>query len=311
MGAVTTTSNSNTTLWTFLAAVDPTTAISFGGGNLTGSAYIIATGTGAQVAQSGYIHSFYGAAQFADTVYTAGSLSVGGNVIISGAVTSNINLSNNKALYGAETDGTYKNLIYKNSSNNVIVGSSTQTGHTNIYTAAANRVNIATGSDTRSYFDASGLNFANGYGVSLNGAWVLRYTSSAVYCDADSLPLRLVGSAITANPAITSDARLKTNITDMDAKYTTLLDVLDAKSYRYTNYRQIVTNCGFVAQDVLSALTVAGLTTQDFGGFVDVYGDGREYALDYAQFTPILWSVVKSLKAEVASLKHQLAALSA
>lgn len=112
--------------------------------------------------------------------------------------------------------------------------------------------------------------------------------------------LHLYGSSVLSNgTAVTSDQRMKNSIADIDEKYLKMLDVLSAKTFRYNQYRPEIQNCGFIAQDVLSALDNVGLTAKEFGGFVDVNGDGSEFALDYSQFIPILWAAVQDIKSKL------------
>lgn len=60
------------------------------------------------------------------------------------------------------------------------------------------------------------------------------------------------------------------------------------------------THFGFLAQDFERALEAADMTTKDFAGVV--IGDDGRYGLRYEQTIPILWSVVKALRAEVDAL---------
>jgi len=156
-------------------------------------------------------------------------------------------------------------------------------------------------------YAASDIQFDNGKGIKLNGSYAMRWTSNAVYCGINTAPLKLVGSSITlpSGSAVTSDERLKNHIEPIDDRYMKLLDVIGGKKYFYNDYRKTTRNCGFIAQDLLTALSEVGLTADEFGAFCDVYGDGREYAIDYAQFIPILWEIVKKLKAEISAIKEE------
>lgn len=156
---------------------------------------------------------------------------------------------------------------------------------------------------------SSGYNISmaatTGYGLKFGDYSGLVYNkntsgSTGIYVGDSNLPLRLIGSSVTSNgSAVTSDRRMKNSIADIDEKYLRLLDVLSAKTFRYNQYRPEIHNCGFIAQDVLSALDDVGLTAKEFGGFVDVNGDGSEFALDYSQFVPILWAAVQDIKSKL------------
>ncbi len=256
---------------------------------------------------------------------TAGLVSNGG-ATISGVVTCNgltcqgavsgysittsggIYLNNNKSVFGKNTSGTNYSLVSMSTSNNARFGSSNLPGNTYLLTSDTGYVNLRCGSQNVLSVNALGMFMPSGSYImcgsasSFKVAMVLR--SSYISVGDETIPLRLYGSTVTSNgSSVSSDARLKNNISPLDKKYEAMLDLLNAKTYRYNNYRQDVTNCGFIAQDVLAALSEAGLTAEEFGGFVDVMGDGSEYALDYAQFIPILWEQVRKLKAEIAQLK--------
>ena len=151
------------------------------------------------------------------------------------------------------------------------------------------------------------LDIANDYGITCGGNIAFRWKNNdALYCGISSAPLKLVGSSVTSNGStVTSDERLKNHIEPIDDRYLQLLDVLDGKKYFYNDYRKTTRNCGFTAQDLLKGMSEVGLTTDDFGAFCDIYGNGSEYAIDYMQFIPILWEIVKKLKAEISAIKNQ------
>ncbi len=48
-----------------------------------------------------------------------------------------------------------------------------------------------------------------------------------------------------------------------------------------------------------------GLSPKDFGGFVDIYGDGSEYALDYTQFIAILWKAVQNINQKLIKMEQE------
>ncbi|MCR5540069.1 MAG: tail fiber domain-containing protein [Ruminococcus sp.] len=104
---------------------------------------------------------------------------------------------------------------------------------------------------------------------------------------------------------VTSDRRKKKNITDLDHRYTALLDNLSAATYQYKESRPDQTMCGFIAQDVKAAMEKVGLSEKDFGGYHDHYGDGKDLHLDYTQFIPILWEIVKKQQTEIDELRRK------
>lgn len=202
--------------------------------------------------------------------------------------------TNNKYLYGMTSEGSPQRILGITAAGNMVLSSPTNTAK--LYAYSSEEMYFYLGTARIMALDINGLRFSNGTGVELNNKIALRYYASAVYCGADTEPLKLVGSSVTSNGAsVTSDARMKNHIKTLDDKYISLLRVLEPKQFMYTNHNVGTTNIGFIAQEVLEAINSVGLSARDFGAFVDVYGDGREYALDYNQFIPILWTVVQKL----------------
>ena len=118
--------------------------------------------------------------------------------------------------------------------------------------------------------------------------------------------IRLQATAYTnGGQQVTSDRRKKKNITDLDSRYMALLDNLSAATYQYKETRPDQTNCGFIAQDVKAAMEKVGLSEKDFGGYHDHYGDGKDLYLDYTQFIPILWEIVKKQQKEIDELRRK------
>ena len=165
----------------------------------------------------------------------------------------------------------------------------------------------------------AGINFSDNYGLSWGGNIALRYYNAGspigVWLGIENeytCPTILTGSEIrlrrtaytSSGVVVSSDARQKKNIKDLDSRYTTMLENITAKTFQYKETDPNKTNCGFVAQEVLAAMKKAGLEPKDFGGFHDHYGDGSEYSLDYVQFIPILWEIVKNQQAEIAALRR-------
>ncbi len=179
------------------------------------------------------------------------------------------------------------------------------------YTIQNNEFLIGLGDGTKrdsiNLYSNHNLRFPNNYGISLNGGSIaFRYYNNAVYCGIDTKPLKLVGSSITSNgSSVTSDIRMKNNINNISTKYLELLNLLEAKTYKFNNHNPDVTNTGFIAQEVLSALKQLGLSPKDFGGFVDIYGDGSEYALDYTQFIAILWKAVQNINQKLIKMEQE------
>ena len=154
--------------------------------------------------------------------------------------------------------------------------------------------------------------FANGYGVQLRATdgsdnYALSMTSSnAVMVGAANYQLRLRGSTVvlnTSGAAVTSDRRLKNSIEELPDAYLDALDKLTPVRFKYNDGTSGRYHVGFIAQEVQEALTAAGLDTQDFGGFVDLNGDGSELGLVYTQFIGLLHQKIRRLENKINELE--------
>jgi hypothetical protein len=198
-----------------------------------------------------------------------GKLNLSGDVSYSGSLSvgRDIILKNNMCLYGKNTDGVDQILIFRNGYNNIQIGTATNNQGVALF-----------------------ANSDQGIGFFIDNKKKVEIKSSGI---------------IVNDVSTTSDERKKNSIKDLDDRYIRLLDNLSAKTYKFNEHRTDVINCGFIAQEVLSALSDVGLSQKEFGGFVDVNGDGSEYALDYSQFIPIMWEEIKSLRARVFELENK------
>lgn len=166
----------------------------------------------------------------------------------------------------------------------------------------------------------SSLRFKDNYGISYGGNWAFIYDNRVTnpgvfvgiggqYACATYLrgtEIRFQAPAYTnGGNLVTSDRRKKKNITDLDNRYMALLDNLSAATYQYKGNRPDLTNCGFIAQDVKAAMEKVGLSEKDFGGYHDHYGDGKDLYLDYTQFIPILWEIVKKQQKELDEIRRK------
>lgn len=104
--------------------------------------------------------------------------------------------------------------------------------------------------------------------------------------------------------AVTSDRREKNSIEELPEAYEKMLDRLTPLRFKY-NGKGDRYHVGFVAQDVDEALTAAGLTRDDFGGFVDLKGDGSELALRYDEFIGLLLQKVRKLEKRIESMEEK------
>lgn len=103
--------------------------------------------------------------------------------------------------------------------------------------------------------------------------------------------------------AVTSDRREKNSIEALPAAYEALLDKLRPVRFKF-NGKGDRYHVGFVAQDVEKAMTEAGLTRDDFGGFVDLKGDGSELGLSYDEFIGLLLQKIRRLEKRIDEMEE-------
>jgi len=134
-------------------------------------------------------------------------------------------------------------------------------------------------------------------------------SNNAINVGNDSDSLYLKGSTIYANNSpisTSSDARKKRNIAGLDDRYLTLIKSINPVSFKYIEELSSSerTHTGFIAQDVLTAMNNAGISTKEFAAFVDLKNDGKEYALRYEEFISLLLLYVKHLESRIEILER-------
>ena len=154
------------------------------------------------------------------------------------------------------------------------------------------------------------LDIDDSYGITCTGTIAFRWINGdALYVGMGSYNLKLVGSNIYANGspvATSSDQRKKTDVTPLSDKYLQIIKSINPVSFKYNSEIALSgrTHTGFIAQDVLSAMEEAGVTTEEFAAFVDVDGDGNDYALRYEEFISPLLMYIKHLESRIAVLER-------
>jgi hypothetical protein len=103
-----------------------------------------------------------------------------------------------------------------------------------------------------------------------------------------------------------SDKRQKNDIKPLAEKYLSMMKSIDPVSFKYNSDlgKSGRRHTGFIAQDVLQSMTAAGIDTSELAAFVDVKGDGSEYALRYEEFISPLLAYVQHLEGRVAALER-------
>lgn len=103
----------------------------------------------------------------------------------------------------------------------------------------------------------------------------------------------------------TSARRKKKNITYGLDRFDAFFDDMKGCSYQMVNGTSGRFHKGFIADDIRDNLAKHGISTMDFGGYVeDKDEDGNPvYALRYSEFIPLIVEQVQKLKARVARLE--------
>lgn len=112
--------------------------------------------------------------------------------------------------------------------------------------------------------------------------------------------------------ATTSDVNKKHEIEGLTAAYSALFDVLTPRLYKYNDGTSNRVHVGFIAQEVEAAINAAGLTTQDFAGFVRTQRrinketDQLEEVccLRYEEFIALCVNEIQALKKKVGEIEH-------
>lgn len=153
--------------------------------------------------------------------------------------------------------------------------------------------------------------FTSGHGIMFGGIWAYRMYDGEMALGADSKNMRFYARNIYFNaPAytntgviVTSDLRKKTDVGLLDSRYLDLIKHLTPARFKIKSIKNDHFHTGFIAQEVLGALTQAGLTPEEVGMFVDIHKDGSDYALRYDEITALLLLYIKDLEAQIKKLK--------
>ena len=233
--------------------------------------------------------------------------------------------ANGSYLNSRDTSGNIVRLVALTTKNSFHIGSTDISGTTRLICGNGNTIEFCRPNGSGAIMPMATLSYAKdisvvglymplhfNLGTDKTHACVRQQTTGVTSTDFikignNTQRLQLIGTAITSTKAITtsSDARMKNHIADLPSRSENLFDYLDGKSFFYNGSNSTAKNYGFIAQDVLTALQKCGLTTDDFAGFCDIYGDGSQYALAYEQFIPIMWNEIKRLRNQIKELKGE------
>lgn len=234
------------------------------------------------------------------TTLAGSSVTVNNSLFVKGAATFN----NGYGVLVKDASGVAEYILSLTASNQVIVGNA----RFHIYLRGTG-VTIAKGGLA---LDEGSVILANGYGVvgtDNTGAthYMLSMTSgNMVNVGASSYVTYLRGTAVylaSSGATVTSDERKKNSIELLPDAYDALLDKITPVRFKYNDGTSGRYHAGFIAQDVKAALAEVGLSTKDFGGFVDLMGDGEELGLIYSEFIALLLSKIKRQEQRIAALE--------
>ena len=155
------------------------------------------------------------------------------------------------------------------------------------------------------FLNNSGIRIADKDG---NSYYVLRVdTANSCVVGNDYCNLYLRGKdgvyLYKTSAAVTSDRREKNGVEELPEAYEHMLDKLTPVRFKY-NGKGDTYHVGFVAQDVDAALIAAGLERADFGGFVDMSGDGTNFGLAYDEFIGLLLQKIRRLEKRIEALEE-------
>jgi hypothetical protein len=134
---------------------------------------------------------------------------------------------------------------------------------------------------------------------------MLGYGDGYVNVGSVGCPTMLRGTTVylkNTSTTVTSDRNAKNSIEELPATYEAFVDGLQPVRFKYNEGTSDRYHVGYIAQDVAGALEGAGLTTQDFAGYVKMQGNG-ELGLAYDEFVALLHMKIKRLEQRLEALQ--------
>ena len=152
--------------------------------------------------------------------------------------------------------------------------------------------------------------------IDIVGANAIRINGPSIYMQADNGSISIgspstnisIGGTSWNTAAATiddSDQNLKNTISSMSSSYSTLFDSLRPVTFKFNNGTSNRVHMGFIAQEVDEAISVAGLTRQDFAGLCirDEGTEDERWGLRYGEFVALNTYEIQKLKARVDKLE--------
>ena len=260
---------------------------------------------------------------------TVGALTVKNDIGVNGHVTAtgslvaglNVVISNDGSVYIRDVNNVARRMLTITSANAATVGHSalplsvygsgiTLAGATTISGNLSSTGTISAGSIIQAAF---GIVAGNNYGFyvkNASGSQVkLFWLTSGNVCTvgSDSYATSILGKTITSSKTITvsSDRRLKRDITVLDGRHQALFDRLCPVSYRLQEDEDGKEHIGLVAQEVQEALEQSGLTNS---ALVQADSEGM-LSIGYGELIGLLVDEVQTLKAQMQQQETTIEAL--
>ena len=255
----------------------------------------------------------------ADTLELDGELRVDGHVTATGSLVAGLNvvISNDGSVYIRDVNNVARRMLTITSANAATVGHSalplsvygsdiTLAGATTISGNLSSTGTISAGNIIQAAF---GIVAGNNYGFyvrNASGSLIkLFWLTSGNVCTVGSndYATSILGKTITASKTITvsSDRRLKRDITVLDGRHQAIFDRLRPVSYRLREDEDGKEHIGLVAQEVQEALEQSGLTNS---ALVQADSEGM-LSIGYGELIGLLVDEVQTLKARVKALEER------
>ena len=265
-----------------------------------------------------------GGITLANATTISGRVTVTGDVNSSGTVRGKNYIVENEANDGhfmiRDTGGVARYVLWMSASNIINLGSDNSSISTTIRggggitlagatAISGNLSNTGTISAGSAVYATTGIVAGNNYGFyvrNASGSQVkLFWLTGGDVCTVGSndYATSILGKTITASKTITvsSDRRLKRDITVLDGRHQALLDRLRPVSYRLREDEDGKEHIGLVAQEVQEALEQSGLTNS---ALVQADSEGM-LSIGYGELIGLLIDEVQTLKARVKALEER------
>ena len=254
------------------------------------------------------------------TLKLDGGLEANGHVTATGSLVAgqNVVIPNDGSVYIYDVNNVARRMLTITSANAATVGHSalplsvygsgiTLAGATTISGNLSNTGTISAGSSVNA---TTGVAAGNGHGLyvkNASGSLVkLFWLTDGNVCTVGSndYATSILGKTITASKTITvsSDRRLKRDITVLDGRHQAIFDRLRPVSYRLREDEDGKEHIGLVAQEVQEALEQSGLTNS---ALVQADSEGM-LSIGYGELIGLLVDEVQTLKARVKALEARL-----